>query len=542
VQKEQFLIPSGLSIQNRFKASGLLMLFALTLILGCDTSAPATSEYETEFSGENEAFAQVGMPFSRSYYLNDGDGISERDIEINVTGGTLNLVVDQLAPSRVRIAVAFIPNSAEDDRTLSISGRDATGAEFELITVTIDSRPVPADLRNISLSILTRDFETKQPTTGDKLHLTHLGADADFEITLVSDGAFSAEIPEGEYAVVFEPAAIRSPVGRIHVSPEHLDDPEHHFIVSGRLVDRNGIETEQSNYSYLVFGADAIPAKLTLHSDFVSFAEVMSDSEFVDRMTTQLKSHTTASQSGPTPDNILIHMDVKRRIVLATMDGEGIRPPTFPPYMESCQGLPASDEALEYHRRFFEHSLSLLNSTQVGGNPYVSVERRVYDHTNVWEVITCHNWNIRVPDRYPNRGFAFHLLDDSMSIDLPGFGYEAFFLFREIETTASHTGIHAYQIYSGKTISNTQSIGHIANKSRSFWALDSETEGSIPNGSVRDGSESGWLPDKPPVPTDIVQYEFDDRFVRVATAFGPWAQYQLNPLTGERGKNVRIAD
>lgn len=513
--------------------------------LGCDSAEPAFSEFDseysefdTEFSGDTLAFAEVGNPFQRSYYLTDEDLVSEGDVRVEVEGGSLSVDLIQVSQTRVQISVAFLPQSAEDDRIVSISGSDATGADFGPYLVHIDSRMVPVSVPHIKLSILTRDFETKEITTGDKLHLTHLGPDADFHITLVSDGAFSGDIPEGEYAVVLEPAAGKSPLGRILITPEHLDDSEHKFIDTGRVVDRSGVEVERSNYSYLVFGADGIPAKLTLNSDFSSIAEVMSDSEFVRRMITQTPTDFVGLFGDPIPDYSLVHMDTKTPIILATFDGEGI---TFPIYPGPCQGRTVSDEALGYHRAFYDHSIALLNSVQVGGNPYVSIEQQVYDPQNVWQAVRCPNYNILVPEAYPESGFVFHLLDDSLTTNVSRDRYRRFLVHKPGGDRYSDGEHHGFLIESIKTSSTTAYPGIIANRSRSIWALDRETFDSVPNGSVRDGEMSGWLQDKPPVPMDMVQYEFDDRFVRVATAFGPWAQYQLNPVLGERGKNVRLA-
>ena len=499
------------------------------------------TDVATVLEGEDTVVALSTELLVHDFVVRDDDCIAAHDLVVTVEGGDADIAKTQLSPVEVLVSITYRPTSRADDRTIRFSGVDGTGSSLTPLTAVIDSQDGTESLPRYELDILVRDFEDKQMTTGDLLHLSHLDSSTRFDTTLISDGRFRAQLPEGDYSVVLEPSPEKSRLGRVFVTPEHLDDPVHHFIESGRMVDRDGAEVETSNYSYLVFGADAFPANLTLQSDFVSFAEVMSDANFVDRMKTQLSNPATAYQFGPAPEHSLVHMRVKNHIVFATMDGEGIRPATYPPYTGSCQGLPVSDQALEYHRLFFEHSLALLNSIEVGGNPYNSIERRVFDPFTVGLEVPCPNWNIRYPLRYPEEGIAFHLLDDAVDSLRSEDPYKAFFLFVEKAAGAAPQGSSAYTIRSAKVSSKTGQIGHIANQSRSIWALDRETQDATPNGSVRDGEVSGWLPDKPPIPTDVVQYEFDDRFVKVATAFGPWAQYQLNPVNGRRGKNVRLS-
>ena len=448
----------------------------------------------------------------------------------------MDVAISKIASHQLVVAVSYTPSSYLDDRIIRFSGEDDRGGELDVFTSRIDALSGAEQFNRVSLDMVTRDFESKQIVAGDTLHLSHLDPAVVFDTTLVSDGSFSASLPEGDYAVVLKPSSEKAPVARIFVTREHLADDRHNFVESGRLVNQNGVEVEQNDYSYLVFGADAIPAMMTLRSDYSGFAEVMTDTDFVSRMSSQLRNLGRTNWINPDrdiPDNLLVHFDTARPILMATFSGEGISPSW--PHPLVCEGLPVAPEVLGYHEQFYTHSLALLNSVQVGGNPYKILERRVLTPHDSFEAILCINYNVRVPDTYAKEGAAFHLFDDAET----SYFYPS--RYRAIAKHFKRTG-PVFVMVSAKFASKTDVIGRVAHENRVIWALSTRTQGALPNGSVRDGSESGWLPDKPPVPTDVVQYEFDDRFVRVATAFGPWAQYQLNPHSGLRGKNVRLLE
>ena len=82
-------------------------------------------------------------------------------------------------------------------------------------------------------------------------------------------------------------------------------------------------------------------------------------------------------------------------------------------------------------------------------------------------------------------------------------------------------------------------LGFIAHEENDSFG-QTRKNGREPNCSVRIVVGSTNLPDCPPIPADRVQYDYDDRFVQIATAFGSFAQRQIDPLNGRRGFNLKV--
>lgn len=488
----------------------------LLLVGGCDSGQ---TDSPTEYSLGPIVTGPSDEPFSRTYLVTDEDGVSTQNLDISVEGGDLEILKSQQNSTQVRVAVSYNPTSRLDDRILHFTGKDDAGFDLTPFTSRIDILGGAENVERITLDMLTRDFESKGQVSGDLLHLSYQDPDIDFDTTLTSDGRFTAQLPIGDYAVSLEPSEDKSPLARVFVTPEHLPDPEHNFIDSGRLTDRDGREVERSNYSYLVFGRDLNPGLLSLTSDYEGFAEVVQDREFVARMLTQML---------PPPRNSLIHFDTKKPVVFAVYTGSDTREICGPNFV-------ATDASLGFHEQFYHHNLSIVNSVMVGGNPYQSIERRVVDAESLMSVI----WYCDTIDR------DFYSADPYQNVSL--------FWFNEAADTYKLSDYNVDPIYDiepernrslmlvySKASSPMHALGAVSRAERDAWASGGTTQADVPNGSVRDSERSGSLSDKPFVPENVVQYEFDDRFVKVATAFGPWAQYQLNPLSGERGKNVRL--